>query len=91
MKDIVHIIFDEAEQYPKEKGILMELHRSKFLVKNFTDDVIHISLGDNDTHSIIPANSWEVVFNNVDTAHGLTSADATNEVFITALWKVLWR
>lgn len=43
----------------------MQLKRSQFFVKNFTTGNISVSLGDNETESIIGANSWERVFNNI--------------------------
>lgn len=35
----------------------MRLKRSQFLVKNFTDGNIRVKLGDNDSYSMIAANS----------------------------------
>lgn len=62
----------------------MQLRRSQFLVKNFTDDSITVKLGDNEAGSMIGAGSWERVFNNVDdTKSG--SAEATNIVKVTAV------
>lgn len=62
----------------------MQLRRSQFLVKNFTDDSITVKLGDNKAGSVIGAGSWERVFNNVDdTKSG--SAEATNIVKVTAV------
>lgn len=43
----------------------MQLKRSQFFVKNFTTGNISVSLGNNETESIIGAKSWERVFNNV--------------------------
>lgn len=62
----------------------MQLRRSQFLVKNFTDDSITVKLGDNKAGSVIGSGSWERVFNNVDdTKSG--SAEATNIVKVTAV------
>lgn len=54
----------------------MRLKRSQFLVKNFTSGNISVSLGNNETESIIGSNSWERIFNNVIGG----SATATNIV-----------
>lgn len=61
----------------------MRLKRSQFLVKNFTDGNIKVKLGDNDSYSMIAANSFELVFNNIDNKVS-ASAEATNVVTITA-------
>lgn len=62
----------------------MQLRRSQFLVKNFTDDSITVKLGDNKAGSVIGSGSWERVFNNVDdTKSG--SAEATNIVKVIAV------
>lgn len=62
----------------------MQLRRSQFLVKNFTDDSITVKLGDNKAGSVIGSGSWERVFNNVDdTKSG--SAEATNVVRVMAV------
>lgn len=61
----------------------MRLKRSQFLVKNFTDGNIRVKLGDNDSHSMIAANSFELVFNNIDNKVS-SSAEATNVVTVTA-------
>lgn len=60
----------------------MKLQRSRFLVKNFTDGSIKVSLGDNDTYSVIGAGSFECVFNNI--ADGGLLPDSTKSVFVTA-------
>lgn len=61
----------------------MRLKRSQFLVKNFTDGNIRVKLGDNDSYSMIAANSFELVFNNIDNKVS-SSAEATNVVTVTA-------
>jgi hypothetical protein len=61
----------------------MRLKRSQFLVKNFTDGNIRVTLGDNDSYSMIAANSFELVFNNIDNKVS-ASAEATNVVTVTA-------
>lgn len=61
----------------------MRLKRSQFLVKNFTDGNIKVTLGDNDSYSMIAANSFEIVFNNIDNKVS-SSAEATNVVTVTA-------
>lgn len=61
----------------------MRLKRSQFLVKNFTDGNIRVKLGDNDSYSMIAANSFELVFNNIDNKVS-ASAEATNVVTVTA-------
>ena len=60
----------------------MNLPRTSFLVKNFTDDQITVRLGDNDTVSIIGSGSWEKVFNNIP--NGKYEADRTKIVKVTA-------
>lgn len=62
----------------------MKLKRSQFLVKNMTDDSISVSLGNNDTVSIIGSGSWERVFNNIEN-ETTGMAEATNIVKITAV------
>ena len=62
----------------------MQLRRSQFLVKNFTDDSITVKLGDNKAGSVIGSGSWERIFNNVDDTKG-GSAEATNVVKVTAV------
>lgn len=61
----------------------MALKRSQFLVKNFTDGNIKVTLGDNDAYSVIGAQSFERVFNNVDNKVS-PSAESTNKVTVTA-------
>lgn len=61
----------------------MQLKRSQFLVKNFTDNQITVKLGDNESYSIIGAGSWERVFNNIEDKTSGTS-EATNIVKVTA-------
>ena len=61
----------------------MRLKRSQFLVKNFTDGNIRVKLGDNDSYSMIAANSFELVFDNIDNKVS-ASAEATNVVTVTA-------
>ena len=62
----------------------MKLKRSQFLVKNMTDDSISVSLGNNDTVSIIGSGSWERVFNNIEN-ETTGMAEATNKVYVTAI------
>ena len=62
----------------------MQLRRSQFLVKNFTDDSITVKVGDNKAGSVIGSGSWERVFNNVDDIKS-GSAEATNIVKVTAV------
>nr|DAP48975.1 MAG TPA: hypothetical protein [Caudoviricetes sp.] len=62
----------------------MQLKRSQFLVKNFTDNQITVKLGDNESYSIIGAGSWERVFNNIEDKTSGTS-EATNIVKVTAV------
>ena len=61
----------------------MRLKRSQFLVKNFTDGNTRVKLGNNDSYSMIAANSFELVFNNIDNKVS-ASAEATNVVTVTA-------
>lgn len=61
----------------------MRLKRSQFLVKNFTDGNIKVTLGDNDSYSMIAANSFELVFNNIDNKVSAT-AEATDVVTVIA-------
>lgn len=42
----------------------MQLLRSAFLVKNFTNSPIKVKLGDNEKTSTIGAQSYQIVFNN---------------------------
>ena len=79
MKDVLHKALDAGI----ETEFKMKLNRSKFLVKNFTSDTIEVRLGDNDQTSIIGADSYEIVFNNVDNTKSQT-ADATDTVKITS-------
>lgn len=66
-----------------EEVFTMQLHRSQFLVKNFTEDSITVKLGNNTSGSVIGAGSWERVFNNVEDRTTGT-AEATNIVKVTA-------
>lgn len=79
MKDVQQktLTADEATAFD------MRLKRSQFLVKNFTDGNIRVKLGDNDSYSMIAANSFELVFNNIDNKVS-SSAEATNVVTVTA-------
>ena len=61
----------------------MALKRSQFLVKNFTGGNINVRLGNNDSHSVIAAQSFDIVFNNIDNKVA-QAAEATNDVTITA-------
>lgn len=67
----------------QETTFTMQLKRSQFLVKNFTEGSISVKLGNNDTYSTIGAGSWERVFNNVQDTLG-KGAEATNIVKVTA-------
>ena len=49
-----------------------------------TDDSISVSLGNNDTVSIIGSGSWERVFNNIEN-ETTGMAEATNKVYVTAI------
>lgn len=62
MKDVVQNTCEAGQ----EKVFNMQLSRTQFLVKNFTDGNIKVYLGDNKTFSMIGAESWERVFNNSD-------------------------
>ena len=79
MKDVKQIACNAGEQ----TLFKMKLKRSQFLVKNFTGDTISVKLGNNDTVSIIGAESWERVFNNINDKESGTP-QATDEVYITA-------
>lgn len=62
----------------------MKLRRSQFLVKNMTDDMITVKLGNNESSSVIGSGSWERVFNNIeDTTTG--TAESTNIVKVTSV------
>lgn len=79
MKDVKQLNLTAGKQTLFE----MKLKRSQFLVKNMTDDSISVSLGNNDTISIIGSGSWERVFNNIENeTTGI--AEATNKVYVTA-------
>lgn len=80
MKDVKQLNLTAGKQTLFE----MELKRSQFLVKNMTDDSISVSLGSNNTVSIIGSGSWERVFNNIEDAT-TGQAEATNKVYVTAL------
>lgn len=79
MKDVLHKALDAGI----ETEFKMKLKRSKFLVKNFTNATIEVRLGDNSQTSIIGADSYEIVFNNIDNTKSQT-ADATDTVKITS-------
>lgn len=55
----------------------MQLKRSQFLVKNFTDGNISVALGNNTTHSVIGPNSFEIIFNNINNGKS-TVPEVTN-------------
>lgn len=80
MKDVKQLNLTACKQTLFE----MKLKRSQFLVKNMTDDSISVSLGNNDTVSIIGSGSWERVFNNIEN-ETTGMAEATNIVKITAV------
>lgn len=61
----------------------MALKRSQFLVKNFTNGNIKVTIGDNDSYSVIGAQSFERVFNNIDNTKS-ASAESTNRVSVVA-------
>lgn len=78
----------DVKQIQCEAGVQtlfqMQLKRSQFLVKNMTSDSITVKLGDNENVSVIGAESWERVFNNIeDKTTGV--AEATNKVYVTAI------
>lgn len=77
----------DVQQKTLEEGVettfTMQLKRSQFLVKNFTDDSITVKLGNNTAGSVIGAGSWERVFNNIEDKTTGT-AEATNIVRVTA-------
>lgn len=79
MKDVKQITCNAGEETVFE----MKLKRSQFLIKNMTTDSISVKLGNNDTVSIIGAESWERVFNNVEENKSL-SAESTNKVTVIA-------
>ena len=79
MKDVQQKVMTAGET----KTFEMALKRSQFLVKNFTGGNINVRLGDNDTHSVIAAQSFEIVFNNIDNKVS-QSAESTNHVTVTA-------
>ena len=79
MKDVLM----KACEAGTETVFNMQLKRSQFLVKNFTDGTITVKLGNNETVSTIGAKSWENVFNNIDDKNSRT-AEATNIVKVTA-------
>ena len=66
MKDVQQKVMTAGET----KTFEMALKRSQFLVKNFTGGNINVRLGNNDTHSVIAAQSFEIVFNNIDNIRG---------------------
>lgn len=79
MKDVQSKVCNQGE----ETVFTMQLKRSQFLVKNFTDGTITVKLGNNETASTIGAKSWENVFNNINDKKSRT-AEATNIVKVTA-------
>ena len=79
MKDVVR----KNVQENIETLFQMELARSQFLVKNLTLENIIVRLGSNKTSSMIPAKSFEVVYNNIEDKKSLT-AEATNKVYVTS-------
>lgn len=79
MKDVKQLSLTAG----KQTLFKMKLKRSQFLVKNMTDDSISVSLGNNDTVSIIGSGSWERVFNNIEN-ETTGMAEATNKVYVTA-------
>lgn len=79
MKDVKQLNLTSGKQTLFE----MKLKRSQFLVKNMTDDSISVSLGNNNTVSIIGSGSWERVFNNIEN-ETTGMAEATNKVYVTA-------
>ena len=79
MKDVKQLNLTAGKQTLFE----MKLKRSQFLVKNMTDDSISVSLGNNNTVSIIGSGSWERVFNNIEN-ETTGMAEATNKVYVTA-------
>lgn len=79
MKDVVR----KTLEANVETEFKMQLYRSQFLVKNFTDDNITVTLGNNTANSVIGAKSWERVFNNVEDTQG-KGVESVNVVKITA-------
>lgn len=79
MKDVV----SKQCSAGKETVFEMQLKRSQFLVKNFTDDNITVKLGNNETYSTIGPKSWERVFNNDKDMEG-KGAEAVDVVKVTA-------
>lgn len=79
MKDVVR----KTLEANVETEFNMQLYRSQFLVKNFTDGNITVTLGNNTTNSVIGAKSWERVFNNVEDTQG-KGVESVNVVKITA-------
>lgn len=80
MKDVVQKTCEAGEETVFE----MQLKRSQFLVKNFTDNQISVKLGDNTGVSMIGAGSWERVFNNIEDRKS-GAAETTNIVKVTAV------
>lgn len=79
MKDVQQKVMTAGET----KTFEMALKRSQFLVKNFTCGNINVRLGNNNSYSVIAAQSFEIVFNNIDNKVS-QSAESTNEVTVTA-------
>lgn len=80
MKDVIQKNLEAG----KETIFEMKLRRSQFLVKNMTDDMITVKLGNNENGSVIGSGSWERVFNNIeDTTTG--TAESTNIVKVTSV------
>ena len=77
MKDVVRKTIVANTKTP----FRMKLKRSKFLVKNFTEGNITVSLGDNAETSLIGPDCFEVLFNNIPA--GGYEADRTNVVTVT--------
>ena len=82
MKDVVQKTLSAGASATFE----MQLTRNKFLVKNFTNASLEVTLGDNDTHSTIGPMSWELVFNNSDERSNKSKylPEATNIVKVKA-------
>lgn len=80
MKDVIQKTLEAGI----ETTFNMELERSQFLVKNLTEDVITVKLGNNTNGSVIGAGSWERVFNNIEDKTTGT-AESTNIVRVTSV------
>lgn len=75
MKDVIRKTLTAGQETVFEMGLM----RSQFLVKNFTDGTIYVTLGNNNNSSMIGAKKWERVFNNINNTVEMT-AEATNIV-----------